>query len=404
MLRGLVICPDSQLAEQLDQALSGTRDITVVRDYDRYPDELEFMRAVRANAPQILFLSAESVPKALNLIAIIEREAPGLQVVAISRSLDPALLLEIMRAGIREFLAAPFDPAALSDTVARVAQCAESLPSVVDATDQLFAFLPSKQGVGISTVALNVAVALSHHPGVPGLLLDMDLSSGIIGFLLKLNNNHSIIEAAENAHQLDESLWPQLVTRSGGLDVIHAGNLNPDFRIESSQVRQLIEFARRHYRTICVDLSGNLERYSLEVMHEAKYIFMVVTSEIPSLHLAREKLSFLERFDMASKARVILNRSHRKSLVTPAQVENLLGVPVAFTLNNDYQGVHRALQAGRAVEGNSELGKQFEALAAAILQKKQPRQESEGKKRFAEYFSILPGRYSLASGDRKSAV
>lgn len=401
MLRGIVICPDSQLAEQLDQALAGTQSASIVRDFDRYPEEIEFMRSVRAYAPQVVFLSTESMPQAMSLIGLIAREAPGLQVVAVSRSLDPAQLIELMRSGIREFLAAPIEAAVFAESLARVAQNAASLPSVVKATDQLFAFLPSKQGVGTSTVALNVAVALSQFPEERSLLLDMDLSSGIIGFLLKLNNDHSMIEAAENAHHLDESLWPQLVTRSGKLDVIHSGNLNPDFRIDSEQIRQIIEFARRHYRTICVDLSGNLERYSLEVMHEAKYIFLVATSEIPSLHLAREKLAFLERLDMGSKVRVILNRSHRKSLVTPAQVESLLGVPVTFSLNNDYQGVHRALQAGRAVDRTSELGKQFHDLAAAILERKQ-QPEGEQKKRLVEYFSILPGRTSLATGNKRA--
>lgn len=405
MLRGLVICPDTQLAEQLDQALLAARGVTVVRDFDRYPEELEFLRAIRANAPQVLFLSTESAFKALNLIEVVEREVPGLQIVAISRTLDPALLLDVMRHGIREFLAAPFDISALGDTLMRVAQLAETRPPVVDATDQLFAFLPSKQGVGTSTVALNIAVAMSRHPDSSTLLLDMDLSSGIIGFLLKLNNSHSIVEAAENAHQLDESLWPQLVGHAGSLDIIHSGGLNPDFRIESSQLRHLLEFARRHYRTICVDLSGNLERYSLEIMHEAKNIFIVVTSEIPSLHLAREKLSFLDRLDMASKAHVILNRSHRKSLVTPAQIENLLGVRVAFTLNNDYQGVHRALQAGRAVEANSELGRQFEQVAKAILNKKQAAPaEIDTRKRFVEYFSLLPSRYSVPPTDSKKTA
>lgn len=403
MLKGFVICPDSQLAEQLDQALAMSHGVTIVRDMDRYPEELEFMRAVRANAPQVLFLSTESMFKATELITIVMREVPGLQIVAISRSLDPALLLDVMRTGIREFLSAPFAPSTVADTLARVARFVESNPPAVDISDELYAFLPAKQGVGTSTVALNVAIALSRHPDAPGLLLDMDLSSGIIGFLLKLNNNHSIVEAAENAHNLDETLWPQLVSRLDALDVIHSGRLNPDFRIDSFQLRHLIEFARRHYRTICVDLSGNLERYSLEVMHEAKRIFLVVTSEIPSLHLAREKLAFLDRLDLASKVTVILNRSYRKSPVTPDQVEDLLGVPVAFSLNNDYQGVHRALQAGRAVDANSELGKQFNAIATAILQKKKP-PEIDTRKRFVEYFSILPSRYSLAPDEKKKTA
>jgi pilus assembly protein CpaE len=292
---------------------------------------------------------------------------------------------------VREYLAMPFQRDAVQEAIDRVAEAVMTAPTVIGATDQLYAFLPAKQGVGTSTVALNTAAALARQPDSSGLLLDMDLSSGILGFMLKLNNAHSFVDAAENAHQLDETLWPQLVTRSCNMDVMHSGCLNPDFRIESLQLRHLFEFARRHYRTICVDLSGNLERYSIEVMQEAKRIFLVVTPEIPSLHLAREKLGFLNRLDLVDRVQVLLNRAHKRSVVTPAQIENLLGVPVAFSFSNDYQLIHRALQAGRAVEPDSELGKQFNALALAILNRKQSPMDT--RKRFVDYFSILPARH-----------
>ena len=197
-------------------------------------------------------------------------------------------------------------------------------------------------------------------------------------------------------------MWPQLVTRVGKMDVLHSGRLNPDFRIESSQVRHLLEFARRHYRAICVDLSGNLERYSIEIMQEAKRIFLVVTPEIPSLHLAREKLNFLAHLDLGDRVSVLLNRSHKRSVVSPAQIENLLGAPVMMNFANDYQGVHKALQAGKGVESNTELGRQFTALANSILARKQP--DLDSKKRFVEYFSILPGRYSAIAPDAKKTA
>jgi len=312
------------------------------------------------------------------------------------------VLLDVMRAGIREFISLPFAQQALFETLMRVDEVASKRPSVVASTDQLYSFLPSKQGVGTSTVALNAAIALSRHPEVKVLMLDMDLTSGIIGFMLKLNNAHSIIEAAENAHQLDESLWPQLVTHVAEMDVLHAGRLNPDFRIESSQIRHLLEFARRHYRAICIDLSGNLERYSLEIMHESKTIFLVVTPEIPSLHLAREKFNFLCNLDLGDRVKVLLNRSHKRSVVSPAQIEDLLGVPVMMNFSNDYQGVHRALQSGRAVDPASELGRQFNTLANSILEKKTVTVDS--KKRFTEYFSILPSRYNNPAADAKKTA
>jgi Flp pilus assembly CpaE family ATPase len=230
--------------------------------------------------------------------------------------------------------------------------------------------------------------------------MDLDLTSGIIGFMLKLGVGHSVVEAAENSAHLDESLWAQLVNSSATLDVMQAGRLNPSYRIEAQQVRSLIDFARRHYKAICVDLSGNLERYSVETMLESKKIFLIVTPEIPSLHLAREKLAFLANLELSDRVTVLLNRSQKRSLITNEQIENLLGVPVSMNLANDYQGVHRALQAGRAVEATSELGKQYTALANTILDRK-PAKDAERKKGLADYLGILPGRYSLST-DKKT--
>lgn len=391
MLRGLVICPDSELAERLQEVLAATNLVTIVRDLDHYPPPEDLMRYVRAQAPQLVFLSAESSPHAIEIVRFLEEHAPGLQVVAMGNNLEPRVLLEIMRAGIREFLAAPFDLGQFRESMSRVAEMVQKRPALLETTEHVYTFVPSKQGVGASTVALNAAVSLSRVMKDEVLLMDLDLTSGILGFMLKLGVGHSVVEAAENAQNLDDSLWSQLVNSIHGLDVLQAGRLNPSYRIEASQIRSLIDFARRHYKVICLDLSGNLERYSVESMMESKKIFLVVTPEIPSLHLAREKLSFLASLELTDRVSVLLNRSQKRSLITNEQIEGLLGMPIAMNLSNDYQGVHRALQAGRAVESASELGKQFTTLANTILDRK-PSRDADSKKRLVDYFGILPGR------------
>jgi len=108
--------------------------------------------------------------------------------------------------------------------------------------------------------------------------MDLDLNSGLVQFMLKLENMHSVIEAAEHALEMDEELWPQLVSTMSNLDILHAGGVNPLHRIDPVQVHTLTGFARRNYRAICADLSGNLERYSIEVMQESQIIFVVCTA------------------------------------------------------------------------------------------------------------------------------
>lgn len=396
MLRGLLICPDPELASALTVALGETNQAGVVKTMDRYTGEVNLMRVVLAHAPQVIFVSTESLSKLFETVKTIEQQAQGIQVVAIGRSCDPTLLMELMRHGIREYLPMPFVRESVFESLARVEEIVSKNPPNLSITDQLYAFLPAKQGVGASTVALNTAWALGSHKDMPTLLMDMDLTSGILGFMLKLNPSRTIIDAAQNAHNLDESLWPQLVTRKGPMEVLPTGGLNPEFRVDSTQIRYLLDFARRHHSAICVDLSGNLERYSVEIMHEAKRIFMVVTPEIPTLHLAREKLKYLTNIELGDRISIVLNRNHKRAVITPEQVENLLGVPVMTCLVNDYQGVHRSLQAGRAVEPTSELGRQFAGFSNAILDKSSQPNEPKTR-RLVDYLSILPGRYSAVS-------
>ncbi len=313
-----------------------------------------------------------------------------------------SLLIEVMRSGIREFQALPFHRQNMLDALLRVREILEKKPPAIDSTDLVFSFLPAKAGVGATTIALNSAAAIARVPDTSVLIADLDLSSGMLRFMLKLDNPYSLADAAERAATMDENMWPQLVTSVGAMDVLHAGKLNPEFRIEGPQIRYLLDFARRQYRAICVDLSGNMEKFSLEIMHESKWIFLVCTPEIPSLHLAREKLSFLRNLDMGDRVSLLINRWHKRSVISPAQIEELLRIPVQMTFPNDYQGVHKALTAGKIVEPTSELGKQYTRLANTMIDRKS-NTAGEHRKRFLEYFSLLPSRYSLATDGKRSS-
>jgi pilus assembly protein CpaE len=400
MLRGIIICPDVDLNERLEAILAEIGIVSVTRTLDRYPSGLELLRFLRAHAPQVVFVSTESTAKAMEVAREVEKHTPGVQIVAISRFCDPQILLEVMRAGIREFASLPFDRQTLVDALVRVKDAVQARPPAIEATNQVFSFLPSKAGVGTSTVALNAAVAMSRVPDASVLLSDFDLNSGMVRFMLKLDSAYCVTDAAEHALEMDESLWPTMVTTIDKLDVLHAGKLNPDFRIEPTQIRHLMEFMRRNYSALCFDMSGNLERYSLEIMHESKRIFLVCTPEIPSLHLAREKYLYLKQLDLGERVSVLLNRCPKRSLITPQQIEQLLGIPIYMTFPNDYQGVQRAMTAGRWVEASSELGRQFGVLAHSMLEGKAT-PAPEPKKRFIEFFSVVPGKAPTPA--RKSA-
>lgn len=396
MLRGVVICPDVELNERLEPALSELGIVAISRVMDHYPNAQELLRFLRAHAPQVAFVSTEDMNRACAVVREMEKRSPGIQTIAVGRACDPELLLELMRVGIREFAAFPFDHAILMGAAVRVREMLAANPAVIETTQNVFSFLPSKAGVGTSTLALNVAVALSRQPDSNVLLADFDLNSGMMRFMLKLDNTYSVIDAAEHSFHMDEALWPPMVSAVDKLDVLHAGKLNPDFRIEPAQITHLVEFMRRNYRALCFDLSGNLEKYSLEIMHESKKIFLVCTPEIPSLHLAREKYMYLKRLELQDRICILLNRCQKRPLITPDQVEQLLGVPIMMIFPNDYQGVQRALTFGRWAEPATELGRQC-TLLADNMTGHHPQAVEPRSKRFIEYFNVVPAKVPAAS-------
>jgi pilus assembly protein CpaE len=400
MLRGIIISPDEGLAEELQDLLSQVSAIGIVRWVDRYPNAIDLGRTLRAHSPQVVFLALHDLEAAFETASQIEATVPGMQIVTFGTKTDPQALIALMRVGIREYLASPFQMRETMETLNRVKENLDRNPLRPFESEYIFSFLPAKPGVGTSTVAMNAAWACSRQPETKTLLVDLDLNSGMQRFMLKLDNEYSIVDAAENAFKLDETLWPQLVTSISHLDVIHSGRLNPGYRIEGAQVRSMVEFARRNYRSVCVDLSGNMEKYSIEIMQESKRVYLVTTPEIASLHLARERFHYLRQLDLGDRIQLILNRSQKRAPISISQIEDLLGLPVLAAIPNDYQGVSRALTAGRPVESNSDLGRDFQKLAAAMMDRKAVKSEAKAGKSITDYLSILPGK-TILFADKK---
>jgi pilus assembly protein CpaE len=387
LLRAVVICPDAELSSKLQRALTTLGEVTLCRSVTHYPDAVDLVRTLRAHAPDVIFLSFEGPEKATQIVRFLETEAKGVQTIAVDRSIDAKNLRIIMRTGLREIVTEPFDKASLLDALKSVQSLLGGKHVEHTATDEIFSFVPSKAGVGSSTLALNVSAALARRPDTRVLLNDFDLNSGMMRFLLKLQNPYSVSDAVEHMNTLDENLWPQMVTSFNRLDVLHAGKVNPNVRIDAGNIRGLIAFMRRHYRALCFDHSGNLERYSLEIMQESRRILFICTPEIPSLHLAREKLAFLKEMDLESRVGIVLNRTTKKPLFTKEQVQDVLKFPVIATIGNDYQGINRAVADGTWIEPKSEMGVQCAALAELLMEPKPTADPNAGKK-FIEHFAV----------------
>jgi pilus assembly protein CpaE len=245
-----------------------------------------------------------------------------------------------------------------------------------------FGFLSAKGGCGATTLVTHAAAELGRQ-NQKVLLADLDLDSGMVGFITKTKSVYSILDAVNNLHRLDIHYWKALVSNGiPGVEIVSAPlALASKQQIQDEQVRHVLAFARPHYDWTLVDLGRSLSHTAMAALEEIDEACLVTTLDVPALH--QSKLIIQTLLDSGygkNRIRLILNRAPRRLEITPGELEKMLGVPIFSMIPNDYSGLYETYAEGRMLHRNGELGKQIArmALKLASLEEEKP-----AKKRFA---------------------
>ena len=152
-----------------------------------YPSPGELRERVDRTNPDVVFIDVGSRPEqALALLAQIVDYWPGISATAICQSNDPELILRCLRSGAAEFFSSPFPVNDIRQVVQRMLRRRAAETS--DATPrrgQLLAFAPAKGGSGATTLAGTVACHISKGTNQRVLLIDLDLTIGLLSFLFR---------------------------------------------------------------------------------------------------------------------------------------------------------------------------------------------------------------------------
>ncbi|MBY0503682.1 MAG: hypothetical protein K2X03_07225 [Bryobacteraceae bacterium] len=398
MLRGVLISASREQRFGVHSWAEQTRGVMLLRGFESYPAADDWRRFQNAHAPQVVFLDLDThFEQALAFAASLE---PHLFVVGLFNQPEPQRIIAAMRAGIHEVLYLPFDGELFREALLRLEEAARQAAAHRPVSDQVYAFLPAKAGDGASVVAANAAIQLACLPDNRVLLADLDLYAGLSRFLLKLANSFSAQDALERILEIDDTVWSELVCRpanAGQLEVLGAGILRRPPDQLAVRARRLIDFARRRYRAVCLDLSGCLDELAIEAIQESRRTFLVLTPDLASVYQAREKIRFLQELGLEDRISVILNRWQKDAPIHMGGIEEVLGLPIQHTLPEDRAAVQQATMQGAAISGAASLGKELQKLAYALSDGRSLAQV-EPPKRKIEYFTLSPGKYTLLPG------
>ncbi|MGH9583195.1 MAG: AAA family ATPase [Bryobacteraceae bacterium] len=319
---------------------------------------------VTKTRPEALLIDLSAMPDVSLAMRQLRSAAARIKVVVLHPVADPQTILAAMRAGVNEFIHPPLD-GMLSQALERILSCAEA-EIAPPARGRLIGFLSAKGGCGATTLACHIACELQNVTGKKVLLADLDLTSGLAGFLMKTPSSYSILDAVKNLARLDESLWKALTTNyRTNLSVLPApASYSRWDHPDESQLRQVLHFARTQHDWVVLDLGRSLNSIATAVLEELDQLFLVSTLEVVALHGLKTIVHGL--FEQGEKLQLVLNRTPKTMDISVQDLEKLLGRSLYAALPNDYMGLYQSYSSGNLLDPNSRLAQHFSLLAAKI--------------------------------------
>jgi len=368
-ITALLVAPNRELADQFAHSLAKSKNaFQIILDLKTYPNQQTLEMRLRQMRPDVLLLDLmSSLEAACDLIRFAVSQKIPLHVVGLHLQNDSEAILRSLRVGASEFLHAPFDAPVQQDAMIRIQKLVQPENAADREMGKVVAFSSTKPGSGASTLAAQTAFALSRTTGKRVLLADFDLMGGTIGFYLKLEQTHSLVDVLEQVDKLDPSQWASMMVNSAGIDVLPAPEMPYQDPVDPNRLHDVLQYARFLYDWVVVDLPSVFHRVSLLTVSQSDKAFLVSTSELASLHLARRAVKLLNHLGFDStRFQMIINRLDKRDGLNGSDLTKLFDCPIDISLPNDYFSLHRVVTLGEALDGDTELGKAIEGLATKL--------------------------------------
>ena len=330
--------------------------------------------AFAANQPDAIVLDLRGASALPAAVSAFRRKHPDTGIVIITSTLDPALLVEAMRAGVTEVVPEPLESTALTAAINRVARSSDA-----DDVGHVIGFVGAKGGVGTTTIAVNVATMLGNlsKPG-RSLLIDFHGTCGDAAVFTGAEPRFSLADAFDNTHRLDKSFLQSLVTTvAPHTDLLAAPEAPAAGPYDPQKVRRISEIAAVNYKHTVLDVPRS-DRVVLDGLDHLRSIYIVINQEVGTVKSATRLVTMLRQRYSSERVAVVLSRSDRNAEIASEDIERALGVRIAHIFPSNYRVALQALNKGRplALENHNELSASFKRFAQQ-LSGVRPREQAE---------------------------
>jgi pilus assembly protein CpaE len=349
-IRVMIVDDIVDTREQLEKLLFFEKDIEVIAKASNGREAVAMAKQLR---PDVILMDI-NMPDMDGIAATeaIMTQDQSIQVIIMSVQGETDYLRRAMLAGAREFLTKPISADDLYKSIRHVHRLASTRPRQVVATSdsggggsvggtanegQIIAVFSPKGGVGTSSVAANLAVALRQMTNKKVALVDANVIFGDLSVILNLRSDKTIIDLATRIDDIDRELLNDVMaTHTSQVKVLLAP---PDPQrgelVTSDHIRAILDLMRREFDYVVVDTPASFQDRSLAVLDMANRIVTLMTLE---MHCIRNIKLFLEVADLLEypheKVMLVLNKASNRTGIRAEDVEKNIQRKVSLQIGD----------------------------------------------------------------------
>ncbi len=258
------------------------------------------------------------------------------------------------------------------DSAAWATDSASHAAQIVGEGHVVSVFAP-KGGVGKTTIAVNMAVALRIQTRAEVLLLDADVGVGNVTSVLDVPYRMGLADLGDSApEEWTDAAFEQATTvhADSGVRVLTWGT-DPaqSERVSVDLLLAALRWARNHHSYVVVDNHPGYDDRTMAMLAVANEIFLVVTPEVGALRNSAQFLELARELGLGNAIRVIVNRANHGIRVQ--DMASSLGLPIAATVVSNGPKAVIASNEGKPVVlkyPREEIANNMHAVARLISQ------------------------------------
>ncbi len=397
--RVLIVDDDNETRENIRKLLQFEADIEVVSVARTGKEAIQLTQEVN---PDVVLMDI-NMPDMDGIAAteIIRQKMPSVQVVILSVQGDQNYMRKAMLVGARDFLTKPPMPDELVAAIRRAGKMAReersknaqarvvsttganfNVISGVGALGKIIMFYSPKGGVGCTTLAVNLAVALCNEE-TRVVIVDASLQFGDVALFLNEQGKNTILDLTPRADELDPNIVEEVMIQHAVSGVhILASPSRPEHgdKVDPDQFTKLLRYLRQIYAYIVVDSSSYLNDVTLSVLDVADTVVLVTAQDIPSIKNDRLFLDLLLTLSIpVEKVALVMNKYDKRIAILPEKIGENLKQPIVAVIPLDEKTVIPSVNRGVPfmIDNKTQPAARGIYTLVEALRARQVKQESE---------------------------